>query len=360
MKYNLLDLYTDYLISSFSYATATGLSAAVNGSISHDQVTRFLSGSDFDSPMLWKKIKPLVRSIESDDGVLIFDDTIEEKPYTDESSLITWHFDHTKGRSVKGINILSCLYHGNQEMNIPLGIEPIKKSRVVIDPTTGKERRKSLKTKNEQMRAMLDIVVHRNHVKCAYIVMDVWFAAAETLAYIKQDLQKDFVCPIKSNRLVQIGNQRDRSRGYQQVSSVSLATDIPVWAWIEGLLFPVMLMKHVFKNEDGSEGILYLVCSDKIADGQKIFTVYQKRWHGEEYHKSLKSLVGLAKSPTKTIRTQVNHIFSCVFAYVKLETLQRATHLNHFALKTKLYVSALKTSMEELTKLKALNACYTA
>ncbi len=40
-------------------------------------------------------------------GVLIIDDTIEEKPYTDENEIISWHFSHAKGRCVKGVNILS-------------------------------------------------------------------------------------------------------------------------------------------------------------------------------------------------------------------------------------------------------------
>ena len=52
-------------------------------------------------------LKPLVRELEDEDlGVLIIDDTIEEKPYTDESELICWHYDHSKGRNVKGINLL--------------------------------------------------------------------------------------------------------------------------------------------------------------------------------------------------------------------------------------------------------------
>jgi len=42
-----------------------------------------------------------VRSVEAEDGVLIFDDTIQEKPHTDENELICWHYDHSQNRSVK-------------------------------------------------------------------------------------------------------------------------------------------------------------------------------------------------------------------------------------------------------------------
>ena len=44
---DIFDLYTDYLITSFSHTTATGLSGLVDNAISHDPVTRFLSQQDF-------------------------------------------------------------------------------------------------------------------------------------------------------------------------------------------------------------------------------------------------------------------------------------------------------------------------
>ncbi|MEK7254584.1 MAG: IS701 family transposase, partial [Bacteroidota bacterium] len=38
----ILDLYSDYLIASFNFATATGLSGLLDGALSHDQISRFL------------------------------------------------------------------------------------------------------------------------------------------------------------------------------------------------------------------------------------------------------------------------------------------------------------------------------
>ena len=49
MKEADLDLYTDYLLSTFGAATATGLSAMVEGDVSHDQITRFLSAQEYTS-----------------------------------------------------------------------------------------------------------------------------------------------------------------------------------------------------------------------------------------------------------------------------------------------------------------------
>ena len=99
-----LDLYIDYLISSFGPTIATGLWQLVNGEVSHHQVTRFLASAVKTSADLWRIVNPILRQVESDAGVLIVDDRIEEKSYTDKNDFICWHWDHSKERHVKGIN----------------------------------------------------------------------------------------------------------------------------------------------------------------------------------------------------------------------------------------------------------------
>jgi hypothetical protein len=93
------------------------------------------------------------------------------------------------------------------------------------------------------------------------------------------------------------------------------------------------------------------VTNDETPDAEQMTDLYQKRWKVEEYHKSLKQNASLAKSLTRTTTTQRNHFFASVCAFVKLETLRLKTKLNHFALKSKLYVSALQSAYEELQKL---------
>ena len=132
MNKDLLELYSDYLSSSSTHATATGLSRMSEGRISHDRITRFLASEGMDSRTLWRLVKPLARQAESEDGVLVIDDTIEEKPYTDESELVCWHYDHSKGRSVKGVNPIGALYHSDGA-SIPVAFEAVKKSEWVFN-----------------------------------------------------------------------------------------------------------------------------------------------------------------------------------------------------------------------------------
>ncbi len=152
MNQKLFDLYADYLLCSFGQTSATNLSSLVDGDVSHDQVTRLLANNDFDSAFLWKRVKPTIRTIEQDDGVVIFDDTIQEKAHSKENEFITWHFDHTVGRTVKGINLLNCLYASDKGA-IPVAYELIKKPIVFSDLKTKKIKRKSIQTKNPEFKS---------------------------------------------------------------------------------------------------------------------------------------------------------------------------------------------------------------
>jgi hypothetical protein len=121
-----LESYTDYLICNHGFATATGLSAMMEGDIRHDLMTRFLVLKAFTSKDLWGQVKATVRQIEQEDGCLIFDDTIQEKAWTDENEIMCWHYDHCKGRSVKGINLLNALYHA-RGVSVPVAFEVVRK-----------------------------------------------------------------------------------------------------------------------------------------------------------------------------------------------------------------------------------------
>ncbi|MGB1241309.1 MAG: IS701 family transposase, partial [Chitinophagales bacterium] len=141
-----LDLYTDYLLSSFGQTGATGLSRLVDGEISHDSVTRFLSGNHFTPKTLWQKVKGLVRQYETEDACLIFDDIIVEKPFTHENAMNCWHFDHSKNRNVKGMNILNAFYHTQSStmdmpLRVPVSFEIILKTILFCEIKTKKQKR---------------------------------------------------------------------------------------------------------------------------------------------------------------------------------------------------------------------------
>lgn len=354
MNKDLLELYSDYLLSSFTHVTATGLSQMTAGEVSHDKITRFLASEEMDSRALWRLVKPVVRQVEGEEGVLVIDDTIEEKPYTDESALVCWHYDHSKGRSLKGINLISALYEVGG-ISIPVAFELVNKSEWVFDEKKGKWRRKSSRTKNEMYRAML-WACQNNRLKFAYVLSDVWYSASENMRHIKEGLDKEFIMPVKSNRKVALSVEDKQGGLYERVASLELEPDTVREVYLEQVGFPLLLARRIFKNEDGSEGVLYLVSSDTTLGYERLTTIYQRRWKVEEYHKSLKSNASLAKSPTKTIRTQSNHVFASIWSFVKLEWMKLATSMNHFALRSRLRGKAVQAAFQELQDLRLSQA----
>lgn len=157
--------------------------------------------------------------------------------------------------------------------------------------------------------------------------------------------------PIKGNRKVALSVAAKQQGRYQRVDTLELEPMKPVRVYLEGVEFELLLIIQVFTNEDGSTGIQYLVTSDTTLDGNGIAAIYQKRWNVEPYHKSLKQNASLEKSPTQTVVTQTNHFFAALCGYIKLELLKGNTKLNHFALKSKLYLHAIHAAYAKLREL---------
>ncbi|HHD82415.1 MAG TPA: hypothetical protein ENK82_03020 [Campylobacterales bacterium] len=56
-------------------------------------------------------------------------------------------------------------------------------------------------------------------------------------------------------------------------------------------------------------------------------------------------------SPTKVITSQLNHIFLSVCGFIKLERLRLNYKMNHFAIKEKIYIEALRSAYQKVEKL---------
>jgi hypothetical protein len=323
----------------------------MNGEISHDQVSRMLASPKMTSKDWWLMVKPEVRKIERTDGLMIIDDSIVEKAYTDENEIICWHWDHSKDRNVKGINFITTMYYV-QEVAFPVAFEIVSKTEKYIDKKTSKEKRRSKTTKNEYYRQML-LAVTRNQIPFEYVLNDIWFASAENMCFVKLDLRKDFIMALKSNRKVALSDD-DKSKGkYQRIDQLDIPECTTQTIYLESVPFPLHLVRQVFTNDDGSTGVRYLVTSDLTLTADQIIAIYQKRWKVEEYHRSLKQNASLAKSPTRTVTTQTNHFVAALWSFVKIELLKVQTNKNHYQLKAQLYFSALQQAFQELRSIQA-------
>lgn len=152
------------------------------------------------------------------------------------------------------------------------------------------------------------------------------------MKFVHLNLKKDFIFAIRENRKVALSAEDQKQGRYQAVKNLNLREDHPQQVWLEGVPFALLLVKQVFKNEDGSTGTRYLVTSDLTLSAERLAKLFQRRWSVEVYHKSLKQNASLC-------------------AYIKLEGLKVKTGTSPFALKSKIYLSALKSAYAELVKL---------
>jgi hypothetical protein len=301
----LQDLYTDYLISASQLATVTTASEVVG--ISKDRLSRFLGGVElytknqtldengilhkkgtvkshriFDNQELWKQVKGQVRDCEKlgYGATLIVDDTLIEKPFSEENDIICYHHDHCSGQSIKGINLLNGgLYYSQSGLYIPVFAEIISKTIKFIDKD-GKQKRRSEINKNELFRSNFNQIM-KNHIKLEYTVFDIWYGSVDNLNLIYSHKQ-NYICPLKSNRKLALSKDEKKQGNWYKLEQITSKLDtqqtLPVW--LEGSTHMSYLTKQVFTNKDGISITMYLITNDQNLTKNQIHTIYQRRWKG--------------------------------------------------------------------------------
>ena len=260
----------------------------------------------------------MVCLIEKEEGALIFDDTILEKAWTDKSELMCWHYDHVSGRSAKGVNFLNALHHVGEHL-IAVAFERVIKSIEYCDTKIRQIKRMSTITKNEQMRQMMGARI-QNEFKFGFVLINSWFCAEENFEFIP-DRGKHFIAALKDNGRVALSEEDRKGKRLVREDELHFAQQGVVKGYLKGYDKAVSVVRQVFTHKDGSTALLHLVCSDLTCDYDAITTTYKKRWQVEVFHKSLKFNARLAKSPTRTLRTQSNHVFMSICATFKLQCL---------------------------------------
>jgi hypothetical protein len=204
------DLYSDFLVVNQGQASTTRLAALLEQHHSHDYFTRCLHQADYGSTDLWKVVKPFARQMAQPDAVLVLDDTVEAKPHSAVNDLICYHYDHCTGRTVKGINQLTALYH-SQDTSLTVGYKLITKTKTI----QGKKGPKKVSehTKNQHFRTLVGQAM-TNQLPFAYVLADCWYCCTDNINYLI-DKGKQFVFALKSNRQVAISEAAHQQGRHQ-------------------------------------------------------------------------------------------------------------------------------------------------
>ena len=283
-------------------------------------------------------VKPSVRSMQGEHGVITIDDSIVEKPYTDENELICWHYDHAQGQMAKGINFITALYTVG-EVSLPVTYRLVTKTESYIDKQ-GKRKRRSAVSKNEHFRAMLQNCVH-NRIPFRDVLNDIWFASAENMSYIKHTLHKEFIMGLKTNRKIALSRQDKQHGRYHRLEQLDLPEDTVTGIYLEQVPFPLSLLRQTCTNADGSTAVRYLVTSDACLTGPT----------GHNLPRTWKNIIARSNRTHPLPNHQPAHQPRRPSSLAKLEMLKMRTKKNHYALKTHLYLSALQQAFEALCQL---------
>lgn len=101
-------IYCQYLLSSQINYTCTNLADSVDN-LDHNSVYRYLKNERLTPRLVWEKARETI--VQSDDGFIIFDDTVADKSYSHEIAGVRRQYSGNAGGVIKGIGIVTCVYY---------------------------------------------------------------------------------------------------------------------------------------------------------------------------------------------------------------------------------------------------------
>jgi len=293
-------LYTQFLLAAQDSYTCTELEQVAPESMAHDSPTRLLAKQKLTPKILWKNVKP---HIDTAGGFLIVDDSVIDKPKMQQLGLAHWQYSGAHHDIVKGIGLTSLLWTGTSNSDhLPVDYR-------LYDPATDG------KTKNQHFQEMAKTASFRG-LSPEYVLFDSWYTSLDNLKLVRQ-LGWQWLGGLRKNRVVSTGP-------HQQTNLEKL--DIPPEGKVVHLRGYGQI--KVFKSVSNDRRVDYYGTSNLNLTMSDVERIYGKRWQIEEYHRGLKQQCGIAKCQARTDRSQRNHIWASIHAFVILELNRKDTGIS--------------------------------
>jgi len=290
-------LYVQFLIAAQSNFSCSELGKVSPGSMAHDAPTRSLKRGKLTPAILWKNVRA---HIEVSAGYLIADDTVLDKPRSQDINLVHWQYSGTHHDVVKGIGLETLLWTGKDNEHIPVDY------RVYDKDTDGK-------TKNQHFQDMIRSALHRGFSP-EYILMDTWYTSLENLKLIDKVNWK-WVAPLRKNRVVSATPHHHQHLEELSIPDEGIIVHLKAYGFIK-----------VFKTISKDGDVEYYATNDTNLSTSEVERIYARRWKIEEYHRGLKQQSGIAKCQARTSRSQRNHIWCSIHAFLTLELHRMKTN----------------------------------
>jgi SRSO17 transposase len=288
-------------------------------------VSDFLQRGRVTANRLWELVEPLLNN--SAEGVLIVDDSVQNKQYSQQIGLVQRQYSGAEHGLVRGIDVVNLVHYDGQDF-YPIDY------RLYAPKVDGR-------TKNELFIEMLMIAKLGRNIKAQTILFDSWYTSVDNLKIIAF-LEMTFVAPVKVNRLVSLS----KASGYIHIQDINwtpkrLAYGVSVK--LKELPFRVRLFKVVATNGD----IDWIITnSPDSIDAQAVADRNAQRWPIEQFHRELKQLTGSEKCQCRKARSQRNHLGYCYLAWLALKVMARPLGLTLYQVRQAIFDDFLTLALQ--------------
>ena len=268
----------------------------------HDAFTRLLNRLEPDPEALWHEVRPVLPA----DGVLVFDDTVLDKPFARHMGRVARFWSGRHKRVVQGINLVTALWTDGDAL-WPCDYR-------LVDKSAGDG------TKNDQFRDMLRVAAGRGlSPRC--VCFDCWYSGKDNLKAVRA-LGWTFVTQVRCNR--QVNPDRTGNRAIEECDIASSGTVVH----LEG--FGLVKAFRIATTDGGTE---HWITNDLGMDETARLMFAERAWGIEEFHRGLKQHTAVDRCQTRMAKAQRNHIGFALRAFVRLEWHRFNTGVTWFAAK---------------------------
>lgn len=284
---------------------------------SHDTVNRYLRGEKIPPRLVWEHVREEV--VPSEEGYLVFDDTVLDKRYAHKMELVRRQWSGNAKGVISGIGVVTCVY-----VNPELDRFWIIDYRIYAPEQDGK-------SKLDHVGEMFTNAAYQKPLPFRTVLMDTWYATMQIMKQIER-AGKLYYCPVKRNRLT------DDSGGetpHKRVEHLSWSADEErCGKLVHVKKFPKGHRVRLFRLVLSTERTDYVITNDVAQDSadatQEACGV---RWKIEQFHREAKQLTGIESCQCRSARIQRNHIGCAMLVWVRLKAVAHEHRRSMYALK---------------------------
>jgi len=315
--------YIDFLVATPKAATATEAARVQPDrpqAPAHDAFTRLLNRLEPEPAALWEETRPLIRL---DDGMLILDDSVLDKPFARHVGLVGRFWSGRHKRVVPGIDLVSLVWTDGDAL-YPTDYR-------LVDPADPEGT-----TKNDLFREMIRAAEARGfRPRC--VCFDSWYSGKDNLKAVR-DCGWTFLTQVRCNR--KVNPDRAGNRPIRDCEIASTGTVVH----LEG--FGLVKAFRIVATNGGTE---HWITNDLGMGEAARLAFAELAWGIEEYHRGLKQCTGVDRCQVRMSDAQRAHIGCAIRAFVRLEWHRFTTGMSWLEAKLRIIRDAVRAYLARPT-----------